>query len=103
KIGKRVKSFAGGDGASRSLFHLSEQVQTLRHDRLLAPDRVESLKRRIVSMAHPAESRPWNSIIKPTCGPTAWRTAATIPTAASLSSGDISFQAMPNGSNFSAR
>ena len=38
-------------------------------------------------MAAPAESRPWNSIISPTCGPTASRTAATSSTAAALASG----------------
>ena len=54
-------------------------------------------------MAAPAESRPWNSIMRSIPGPTASRTAATVSTAASACSRASSFQAVPKGSNLRPR
>ena len=83
---------------------LGQQVEALGHDRLLAPGRVEAAPAG-GSSRRPRRptSRPWNSIISPTPAPTASRTAATIRLRPRPARGVSSFQAVPNGSNFSAR
>ena len=57
-------------GRPTLLLHLGQQVQALGRDRLLAPGRLEAVPAAGSSRrAIPADSRPWNSIISPTCGP----------------------------------
>jgi len=100
----RVQPLPRRQGAARPPLDLGQQVQRL--GRQPAPRTTPARKGSslpIMSIALPAVSRPWNSIIRPTPGPHGRAHGPDALERRLALLGVRSFQAVPNGSNLRAR
>ena len=104
EVGQRVQPLAGRDRQSARSLDLGQQVEALGRDRLLAPGRVKRSSRRIIVDGGAGRQPAVELDHQPDLGADGLATAATIAERHAAScSARVTFQAVPNGSNFSAR
>ena len=101
---QHVEPLAGGDGNGSGPFHLRQIVQAPGRHRLLVPGGTIRHQPRAISIAHAARQPAVDldhqlDLVADRCRGPRRRSAPAF----AISSGVISFQAVPNGSNFIAR